>query len=332
VGNNGNVLNTEFRPSLLVRNTHVQSLLTSLRWSIRGKEARLAKSAEIVVSTSSGSRLQALFIQHPEPKGLVLLMHGWEGSAFSTYMIDATDFYYRLGFSVCCLNLRDHGESHHLNEGLFHGALLEETFEAVDFLADLAKGQPAYLIGFSLGGNYALRIARRYSDLGFSRFERVFAVSPPLDPYKATLAIDNSFSVYRNYFLKKWKKSLEIKQRLFPEKYDFSGMLGAKTCMELTENMMLYYTDFPTLYDYFEQYTLRDEFFSGLKIPATIFISADDPVIPVEDYDVLSAHENLYVFRTEYGGHCGFVDLFPMRRWYNEVIAKTIGARQDCAR
>gem|GEM_PF-14955 len=329
VENNGSAFDAEFRPSFIVRNTHMQSLLTSSRWHVRGKEAGLAKSEEIVVRTSSGSRLLALFLRHPEPKGLVLLLHGWEGSAFSSYIIDAADFYRKLGFSVCRLNLRDHGGSHHLNEGLFHGALLDETFEAVDFLVGMEQDRPAYLIGFSLGGNYALRIARRYSDLGLEGFKGVFAVSPPLDPYKATLAIDNSFFVYRDYFLKKWKQSLEIKQRLFPEKYDFGGMLDAKTCMDLTERIMRYYPDFPTWRDYFNQYTLRDEFFSGLKVSTTIFISEDDPVIPSEDYDNISRHEHLRIFRTKYGGHCGFLDLFPARRWYNEIIEKIIYAGQD---
>ena len=324
--NNGNLLKADFRPNLLVRNTHVQSILASSMWRVRRKAAALGDSDEIIVHTPEGSRLQALHLPHPESRGLVLLVHGWEGSAFSTYMIDAADFYFRLGFSICRLNLRDHGDSLHLNEGLFHGALLEETFHAVDFLAGLAREQPAYLIGFSLGGNYAIRIARRYSDLGRERFKGFFAVSPPLDPYKATLAIDNGLSAYRSHFLKKWKQSLKLKQQLFPEKYDFSDMLDSRTCMELTEKIMRYYPDYPSYSDYFNQYTLKNELFSGLKTPTTIFIAEDDMVVPVEDYDALSEHENLVVFRTKYGGHCGFVDIFPMRCWYNEMIAKIIDA------
>ena len=53
--------------------------------------------------------------------------------------------------------------------------LLDETFEAVDSLAAGAGSGPVYLVGFSLGGNFALRIARRYSDLGRSRLRGVFA-------------------------------------------------------------------------------------------------------------------------------------------------------------
>jgi predicted alpha/beta-fold hydrolase len=97
-------------------------------------------------------------------------------------------------------------------------------------------------------------------------------------------------------------------------------MLGAKTCIELTERLMRYYPDYPTYRDYFDSYTLRDDFFRDLRVPVTVFISGDDPVIPPEDYDALSGHGNLRVVRTAYGGHCGFLDLFPMRCWCYGMI------------
>ena len=322
------VAKARFCPNPLVRSPHVQSMLASSRWRVRGKGAALSESAGMIIDTPSGARLSALFLRHPNSKGLVILIHGWEGSAHSTYMIESGDFFHRMGFCVCRLNLRDHGGTHHLNEGLFHGALLDETFEAVDFLSGLSDGKPAYLIGFSLGGNYALRIARRYSDLGLEKFSGIFAVSPPLDPYKTSVAIDKAPFAYRRYFLNHWKRSLATKQRLFPGKYDFSEVLKIRTCMELTDKIMCYYPDFPTWRYYFNQYTLKDEFFAGLKTCATIFISEDDPVIPREDYDALSPHKYLRVFQTKYGGHCGFIDIFPMRCWYNEIIEKIITAQR----
>lgn len=313
-----------FRPCLPLRNAHVQSVLASSRLRVLAKRAALAHSEERIVATPCGARLLSLYTRHPAPKGLVVLLHGWEGSSSSPYMIDAGAFWLRLGYDVCRLNLRDHGESHHLNEGLFHGALIDETFEAVDSVASLAGGAPAYLVGFSLGGNFALRIARRYSDLGRSRLRAVFAVSPPLDPHKATLAIDSGLSIYRHYFLKKWKRSLARKQELFPDRYDFGDMLGSRTCMELTERVMRYHTEFPTYRDYFRRYTLRDDFFRGLAAPTTVFISEDDPVVAPEDFGAVRDHENFRVVRTRYGGHCGFLDFFPVRCWYNGVIADSI--------
>jgi len=320
-----------FRPCLPLRNAHVQSVLASLRLRVLAKRPALADSEERVVSTPCGARLLSLCTRGPAPKGLVVLLHGWEGSASSPYMIDAGAFWLRLGFDVCRLNLRDHGGSHHLNEGLFHGALIDETFEAVDSVASLMDGAPVYLVGFSLGGNFALRIARRYSDLGRSRLRAVFAVSPPLDPYKATLAIDNGFPVYKHYFLRKWKRSLARKQELFPHLYDFGGILDSKSCMELTERIMRCYTEFPGCRDYFDRYTLRDGFFRGLAVPTTVFISEDDPIVAPEDFGVVRDHGNFRVVRTRYGGHCGFLDFFPTRCWYNEVIADSIGRMEVSA-
>ena len=63
------------------------------------------------------------------------------------------------------LNLRDHGNTAHLNSGLFHSALSHEVIELAKHL--MAKAQPINgakvpcgLIGYSLGGNFALRLAR----------------------------------------------------------------------------------------------------------------------------------------------------------------------------
>jgi predicted alpha/beta-fold hydrolase len=251
-------------------------------------------------------------------------LHGWEGSSSSAYVLASGAFFYKLGFSICRLNLRDHGDSHHLNEGLFHGALLDETFDAVNQLAQLEKDLPAYIIGFSMGANFALRIAMKNSRIPIQNLNGVFAVSPPLDPYKTTLAIDNGYFFYRKYFLKKWKRSLIKKQRLFPQKYDFRKMLKAKTCMELTEAIMPYYPELPSYRDYFNLYTLKNDSFQNFTIPVKIFIADDDPVIPQEDYYNLQENKFFQISRQRFGGHCGFIDLFPMRCWHQERIAGII--------
>jgi hypothetical protein len=255
---------------------------------------------------------------------LIILLHGWEGSSSSAYLLATGDYFYNLGFSVCRLNLRDHGDSHHLNEGLFHGALLEETFDAVNFISSLSENKPLYLIGFSMGGNFALRIAIRHARIPIANLKHVFAISPPLDPYKTTLAIDNGYSFYRKYFLKKWKRSLMKKQKLFPEKYDFGKMLKSKTCIELTEKIMPYVPELTAYRDYFNLYTLTKDSFQNLNIPVSIFISEDDPVIPYEDYRRLQENEFLKISVQKFGGHCGFIDLFPVRCWYNQIIAEII--------
>ena len=315
----------DFQPADIIRKPHVQSILASSKLRVLHKRFFLIKSKPMIVDTSAGTKLLAFYSQHHHPIGLIILLHGWEGSSSSAYMIDAGAFYYRRGYSICRLNLRDHGDSHHLNEGLFHGALLEETFDAVHRLSKLADGMPVHLIGFSMGGNFALRIARKYSALPDNHLQSVFAISPPLDPYKTTLAIDQRHAFYRRYFLNKWKNSLRKKQKLFPHKYDFRKMLNARTCMELTEAIMPYFPEFSSYRDYFNLYTLKKDFFGNFRVPVKIFIAKDDPVIPQDDFDTLPTNEYFEIFRLPYGGHCGFIDIVPPGCFYNKIIAEIIG-------
>jgi uncharacterized protein len=161
-----------------------------------------------------------------------------------------------------------------------------------------------------------------------SNLQEVFCISPALDPHKATVAIDAGFQAYRHYFLSKWKRSLRKKQRIFPELYNFDGILHYKTCMALTEAMMLYYPEFDDYRHYFRQYTLTGDALSSLAIPATIFTSEDDPVVSADDFHRLPDNAHLHLAIQKWGGHCGFLDPFPWGCWYERRIAQILHARE----
>ncbi|PKN20724.1 MAG: hydrolase [Deltaproteobacteria bacterium HGW-Deltaproteobacteria-6] len=319
-----NNYNATFLPRSFLKNGHLQSILASASLLIPPHRPLLDHSRELIIDTTEGSKLLAYYSRHPRSKGLFIILHGWEGSSSSAYVLATGSYFFNKGFSVCRLNLRDHGDSHHLNEGLFHGALLQETFDAVDTLAKHSQGLPVYLMGFSLGANFSLRIAMKHSQTPIENLKHVFAVSPPLDPYKTTLAIDNGLPFYRRYFMKKWRRSLKKKQQLFPQKYNFTQMLRAETCLELTDDIMVYFPQFPSYRDYFRLYTLSNQSFQNLNIPVRIIIATDDPVIPLDDYQSLSDNHFLTISRQPFGGHCGFINLFPYSRWYNETISEIL--------
>ena len=55
--------------------------------------------------------------------------------------------------------------------------------------------------------------------------------------------------------------------------------------------------------------------------PVTVIPAADDPVIPISDFYALrDLTPNLRVHIQPYGGHVGFVELFPFRLWSCEAI------------
>jgi len=314
-----------FRPAVWARNPHLQTIFGSLTLRVWGKNAMADCSEEMVIEAGDARLLGYHSRQTANrPKGLIILLHGWEGSAGSTYILSTGRYFFNLGYDVFRLNLRDHGESHHLNPGLFHGALTEETALAVERITRLLPGGPCYLIGFSLGGNFALRIARMGVAPAASGLREVFCISPALDPYKSTLAIDSGFPAYRRYFLAKWKRSLRKKQRCFPDLYRFDGILHHDSCMAMTEAIMPYFRQWPHYLDYFQRYTLTGGALATLALPATILTSRDDPVVAVEDFYRLPRSEHLRVTIEDYGGHCGFLHPFPKGCWYERRIAGII--------
>ena len=315
-----------FIPKPWARNPHIQTILGSMKFRLTGKTPTIDNSREMTIDAGDGIRLLGYYSPQSflPPRGLVTLIHGWEGSSDSTYIRSMGKYLYEIGYNIFRLNLRDHGNSHHLNEGLFHGALTEETFQAVRNISHLSDKIPYYLVGFSLGGNFSLRIALKHSCSEIPRLRHIFCISPALDPYKATLSIDKSLPIYRHYFLKKWKRSLQKKQYYFPDIYDFSNILREKTCMALTEAIMPHYPDFRSYREYFNRYTLLENALIDLTIPVTIIASEDDPIVPVADLHELQKNKYLHISIQKYGGHCGFIDFLPFTCWSEREIANIL--------
>jgi uncharacterized protein len=322
-----------FRPGFPIRNAHVQTILASLKIRAMGKNPLCGRSEKILVDAGSGIRLLGYRTLQPQGRspGLVILIHGWEGSSDSTYMLKTGSRLYRSGYDVFRLNLRDHGESHALNEGVFHSGRIEEVFTAVLNIAASAGGKPCHLVGFSLGGNFGIRVALRLNPRQAGALRNIIAISPVLDPVKATRAIDEGFFVYRDYFVKKWKRSLSLKQQLFPDRYDFSDIMGLKTCMAITQRVIPRYTAYRDAFEYFRTYTLTGSDFSHLAVPVTILAAEDDPVIPIEDFRTLRGNSRLNVIIERYGGHCGFLQDLRLQVWFESLIEGILRDQEICA-
>ncbi len=301
----------KFRPSPVFRNPHVQSVLASLKLRrpfVRFQSGDLLKQTEShILDCGKGVRLLGKHSAHRNGLGdMVILIHGWEGSSDSVYLLSAASFLFRQGFDIFRLNLRDHGDSHHLNQGLFHSCRIEETVGAVRAVQDRFACRKLFLAGFSLGGNFGLRIAVHAPQAGI-RLAKVVAVSPVLDPVKTMDVLENGPFFYHRYFMGKWRRSLRKKLRFFPQLQDLKNLSRFSTLGSMTGYFAPRHTGFPTAKAYLNGYALGGNVLKNLRIPSYIIASRDDPVIPAEDLDTLSPSPYLHVERTRWGGHCGFI-------------------------
>jgi predicted alpha/beta-fold hydrolase len=308
----------EFHPAPVLKHRLVQTVLGGSKLRKLGKNPMLSVAREIVLETGEHVRLIGCYSAHPEAKGLVIFLNGWLGDSGSAYITSTGKYLYQNGYSVFRLNYRDHGESHHLNEGLFLASFLDEVLECASQAASIEKGRPAFLVGFSLGGNFALRIARRCATTPIENLKHIVSISPVLEPEKSTDAADRN-KIISAYFLKKWRKSLMKKQSLFPEKYDFSSILN-KDMLGMTEGLIKDYSSFKNARQYFEAYAIRNDMLMNIPVPTTIITAEDDPIIPVADFRRLKLNPLTKLVIHQHGGHNGFIENFRLNTWYERKM------------
>ena len=323
-----------------LRSGHVQTLLGSSPWRQRHGARVLAATGAVtrahVVDGGAGVRLQGLHSvpAGAEPRGFALLLHGGEGSAESGYMRLAAARLLQRGYATFRLNFRDHGDSHHLNEAIFHSARIDEVVNAsLDAVRRLwpqaGPERPVVAAGYSLGGNFALRLALRAPAAGLP-LARVAAVCPVLDPAATMLAMETGWRFYLHHFERKWRASLQRKRVLFPRVHDFDDGTLRLGMRDLTRWLVERHTDFGTLENYFDGYSIAGDRLSQLAMPAHILTSIDDPVIPVDGFHALALPPGAHLEIAPQGGHCGFLlgaglDGYA-EAWIADRLLGTVGA------
>lgn len=308
-----------FNPPGYLKNSYLQTILASNKIRALGKNPMVKAEKEVVLEAGNGIRLQGLLSpQTEEPSlGMVILLHGWEGSARSAYILSTGRYLYRKGYSIFRLHYRDHGGSHHLNEGVFFAIILDEVFNSVKQAAAMEDSKPAFIAGFSLGGNFALRIAKRCASEKIDNVKHIIAVSPGLNPAASTAAIDNN-RLIRGYFLKKWKRSLAIKEKLFPDLYRFDDLMKAPSVRILTDLLLERYSNYGDTLEYLNGYRVTGDYLMDVPVPTTLIVSEDDPIIPVDDFHRLALNEITELIIHKYGGHNGFINSVPFSCWYEK--------------
>jgi len=317
---------TPFLPAGYLSNPQIQTILASSRFRSWGRNPMVAASRPIELEVAGGIRLLGSSATHrrQEAKGLVILLHGWEGSIDSTYILCTGRFLFNHGYDVFRLNFRDHGGSQHLNRGMFYAVLLEEIRQAVLQVAEQARPLSVYLAGFSLGGNFVLRFLRACGARGTDLIQHAVAISPVLNPGASTRCVDGHLLI-RRYFLRKWKRSLQIKAALFPDRYDFDDILKMKTIYAITAALLERYSDYDTVDGYFADYAVRGDDLVATPLPSTIIVAEDDPIIPPGDFHQLKLHPNTRLVVHRHGGHNGFLFGWPLRSWYDFEMLRLFG-------
>jgi predicted alpha/beta-fold hydrolase len=324
---------SDFKPPWPLRSGHLQTMLSSsgIRRQLLPKRAHKVQenAQDVLIDVGQGDRLSGRYTAQSareESRGLAILFHGWEGSVDSTYVLQTGSRLIESGWDVFRLNFRDHGDSHGLNESLFHSCRIDEVVTALGEITRMFPAKAVGVAGFSLGGNFALRAAMLAPMQGVS-LDYVLAICPIIDPAEGLFSLESEAPWFYNaYFMRKWRRSLRLKQEAFPQQTYFELDELNQNMRDLTASLVVRHTDFGSLEAYLDGYSVAGDRLMDLHIPATILTSRDDPVIPVAAFDQLRLPSNIELDIAAHGGHCGFIRDFSMTSFTDDYIAARFDA------
>lgn len=325
---------TVFSPPASMRNAHLQTILSSAGPRKIMCEKRFSAhkqhQQQLLLSGGNGVRLAGMLNladQRQVSSKLAILIHGWEGCHDSTYMQSMANHLLGHGIDVFRLNLRDHGGTHQLNKEIFNSTMIDEVVNAIEDLQRNQSYSSYHLIGFSLGGNFSLRVAS-LAHRHAIRLANIIAFCPVVHAAECNTALSHPSNwFYQWYFVGKWKRSLRKKLEYFPD-YGYANELDdMKSLNEMNEKLIPEYTPYYDLDDYFDAYAISGERLASTICPCYLHFAKDDMIIPVDGVEKLADNPDLHITVTEHGGHCGYLTNWKLDSWQDERALAIINGK-----
>lgn len=249
-------------------------------------------------------RLNGRLAYGSSSEDLVVLVHGLGGCIESRYMAAAARSAHQLGLATLRLNLRgaDRGGG-----DLYHAGLSSDLEIALRS-PELERFSRIRVLGFSLGGHLAMRLATHCRD---PRLKAVAAVCSPIDLASAVDDFDQPQRwLYRKYILSSLCEmaatldahpTLEVKPR---------ELAGLRNIRDFDRLLVVRRFGFADTEDYYERSGVVHRL-SGLQIPALLVATEGDPMVSARSIrlglDRAGASAAALTVRwVDRGGHVGF--------------------------
>ncbi len=243
----------------------------------------------------------------------VLAVHGLTACDRAPYMISAAQAALEAGFDAIRLNVRNCGGTEHLCRTLYHSGLTVDLRRVVEDLAP----RPLYILGFSMGGNVALKLAGEWGAQVPEHVRAVCAVSPPirLEACSKNMGRPRNF-VYERRFLRQLSATMRRKSAVMPDGFPARNLGSVRSIWQFDESVTAPQFGFRDASDYYRRCSSA-AFVGDIQIPSLIIQARDDPFIPFDAYDIPSLHNNpwLVLLSPKHGGHVAFLAKGRRRFW-----------------
>ena len=300
------IFDSPFTPAWWLGNRHAQTIYPSLPWS----GAPVVKLKSEPLELPDGDVAMVDWVEGgPEADTgapLLIILHGLEGSAKSSYARSLLHAATRMGWRAAVLHSRDCGDYRNRLPRRYHAGETNDIRYFLDSLRTAGHEGPMLAAGFSLGGSVLLKYL---GENGVTTpLTAAAAICVPLSLHDSADALTNGFSkIYQTHLLKRMKKALRRKFDRYTAAFDWQRSMNARTFSEFDDAVTAPLHGFSGKDEYYDRCSAV-QFLADIRRPTLIINALDDPfmkpaAIPHEE--LLS--DDVRIEISGGGGHVGFI-------------------------
>ncbi len=238
----------------------------------------------------------------------VILLHGLAGNSQRPYMKGMARAFSSNNWDVISMNFR--GCSHEMNRYFksYHAGATDDVAEVIDHVINLDHYDKIGIVGFSLGGNMALKYLGEDRSIPGNIIGGV-GISVPCDLEGSLGAINRTRNfVYSKRFEINLKKNLYDRAGKFPELIDKRQIANCSSLRDIDDLYTSKAHGFKDASDYYKKNSCL-QFLDDLKRPALLLSAQNDSFLSDDCYpeNIAKNSDRLHLEIPSFGGHVGFV-------------------------
>lgn len=300
---------TPYHPAAWLPGAHAQTIAGRFLRSRTGVHYRRER-----ISTPDGDFLDldwATVHGRPAPAAdapLVLVVHGLEGSAASSYVLETCRALWDRGLRSVAMNFRSCSGEMNRTARFYHAGASDDVALVLELLAAREPETPLGMIGYSLGANMTLKYLGETG--AGARVRAAAAVSVPFDLGAGSDKLDASVMgrFYTGIFVRSLRRKYRQKRALIGDTCNDARVLKARSFREFDGAATAPLHGFRDAEHYYGSQSSKN-FLAGVRVPTLVIHAVDDPFVAEKaiERQALAANPAFTAVITPHGGHVGFI-------------------------
>ena len=298
----------EFHPPTWPRGGVAQTIWANYaprRKTLRHLQTR-ARSETL--ATPDGDHLRVHWNKGADGRAPILvILHGLTGCAQSPQVLGLAQKGLAAGFATVRVDLRNAlGDTPSIGVG--HAGRSEDIGTVLDHVIARAPGRAIALVGYSLGGNTALKALGEMADRPRPELTAAVTISVPIDLSAACTAIDAADNwIFRRYFVSRLKRIVERRRLAGRQAYSGIDLSEVTSIREFDGRLVAPLCGFASAEDYYQRSSAL-RVISAIRVPTLLIQAIDDPFVPYAAYEhpAITTNGHVSLLATARGGHAAF--------------------------